>query len=321
MVTIQLFARPPYTIDDNVIHKSIKYLISGKQETKQHPFLLIAELIKWIKSKKLLDNILELLANAGYFQYSEDFESELQSNHFFNSADEEAKTRIRAILYSELLVIEIIKRQFSAIDLSNPPVLNCWITTESVTTNSDEIFEYIREAVNKHTLATIKNLKPSEQELEYTRLINNMASLQFENRSNFFQSEIENMTALKSNLPHIEGHKNSIKQRSIFYPKLGSLFAQGLIFKKRADDGINFKYYYSETSFDTIPELGKHIQKVLDTEKKVLQYLKATLNDYTKKGSKNFYRNNRLIKKTIEYCREQNIEIKEWYLKKLNDNN
>jgi hypothetical protein len=93
-----------------------------------------------------------------------------------------------------------------------------------------------------------------------------------------------------------------------FYCQIGVLFVQNHIYRKRADDELNYIYFYKEEEFVNANQLSKYIkEKILKTEKSVNQYLGDTLNDND--TPHNFYNSKTKQRNILQYCKDKGIEI------------
>jgi hypothetical protein len=105
-----------------------------------------------------------------------------------------------------------------------------------------------------------------------------------------------------------------IKEPEHFYCKVGALFAQNYIWREPADDQLGFDYYYRDIKFTNPNRLSKYIKnEVLKTKRFVNQYIDDTL-----KGNKtahNLFLNETKRNKIIEYCKNNDITIKNIKLK------
>lgn len=99
------------------------------------------------------------------------------------------------------------------------------------------------------------------------------------------------------------------------YTFVTSFFADGSIFKKGT------KFYFKNKEFKSQTDLIKHIKETFQNNKIEPQYIKDNLAETTK-PIKNIFRETkemRILKNTIEYCKQNNIEITESFLKKSNN--
>ena len=100
----------------------------------------------------------------------------------------------------------------------------------------------------------------------------------------------------------------SIPKTYHFYCQIGALFVQNLIYKKRAEDKLNYVYFFKDEQFVNANQLSKYIKKdILDTEQSVNQYIRDTLNDND--TLQNFYKSKTKQINILQYCKDHGIEI------------
>lgn len=93
----------------------------------------------------------------------------------------------------------------------------------------------------------------------------------------------------------------SNKKQYPFYCQVGILFAKGQIQFK------NQKFYFCNKPFVSIAKLSKYIkEEVLKTDKSVRQYINDTIYNT---GTKSFYKSYTMMKKIVDYCNDNSIEI------------
>jgi hypothetical protein len=99
--------------------------------------------------------------------------------------------------------------------------------------------------------------------------------------------------------------------KEIEYLEIGSLFAKGLIYEEK---GL---LYFGEKKFERKVDINKEIRLTLQNkEVNFRQYVEATLNN---KGQKNFYKSKLMMKKIIDHCKQEKIEITSNFLSKYDD--
>ena len=118
----------------------------------------------------------------------------------------------------------------------------------------------------------------------------------------FVLKEIRNTKSVYSHIPK--------KKEFPFYPKIGALFAQGLIKK------VGFNYYYKNILFESTTQLAEYIKSdILKTPNSVKQYVNDTIMET---GTKNIYGNLNMMRKTIIYCKDNEHIITEEFTSRYN---
>lgn len=105
-----------------------------------------------------------------------------------------------------------------------------------------------------------------------------------------------------------EKRKVTVSKPFPFYCKVGALFAQGFISKKK------FECFYNDgtlnKSFKDISKLSRYIQKnILKTESIIRPYINDTLSVEAELKAKDFYKSKGMMKNIIEYCKMKNFTI------------
>lgn len=154
-------------------------------------------------------------------------------------------------------------------------------------------------------------LEEKEQQEFKEHIINNLEEIKSIQVLDEFKKLITELIDLSNNNFEVKKNKNT---KTLFYPKIGALFAQGLIYKK------GFVFKYKDEEFESLSKLSNHIKKdVLKTENEVRQYIGDTLSN---SGSKNIYSSKTMINNILKYCKENNINnITDEFKKKHTDLN
>jgi hypothetical protein len=298
-----------YRLEDRAISNEEIFLLiqhilnEGKEDYEKK--ILIGDEVVYISDKKILDRTKKLLTSNNLFNLGDKTVSRFRIDLSKTNINSDASVRIWAMFIGVYLRYTAFASQYEKYVGKPAPKLKFEIHELRLYQNLDAVLSFMK----KDFTTSYINKTPNKKKESIQEVILKMSTSDYDNDKDTFVKDIRHLETLKDSLG-FESELNQKETKSYpFNRQIGALFAQGFI-TKRNITGVGCDYYFKENKFDSISSLSKFIQEhILKTEQNVRQYITATLNDGDM--SKNFYKNNKLNKITIEYCADNNIKINE----------
>jgi hypothetical protein len=289
----------------------IKKILSNQIEDFKSVYdrlIAISHLTLYITDENLLNSTIKLLRDLYLLESEKQIEKPLYNvlkNLIYSKKD---CTRIRAFVYSNLVLKEIKIKHLKDTFKGEFPELKFKIEGRDLYINSNEIDKVFKKNVIKYTVNEITgNLNTAIQENVFKKLIKSMAEIDYYNDTKYFKKDIEYLTILKESITAesiqtLNKRKKDYKKYLWF--KLGVIIAKGGLNKYLLENKKGFKD--NITPLLISKELGN-----IGFEK----YILASVKEY--KTDKDIYNSKNKMLKIVNHCKEKKINIDDDFISRI----
>jgi hypothetical protein len=267
--------------------------------------LSISHLILYITDDNLLNYTIRLLKESIPLINEKQIEKPLYNVLKNLIYSEEDCTRIRAFVYSNLLMFEVKINHWEDSFKGDFPKLRFKMDGRNLYINNNDINIVLKNNIVNYVVNDVIEILESQNQIkEFKKFIKSMAYVDHSNDTNYFKSDIRYLSILKKNiigdLPKAETSFNTkqnkdYKKRVWF--KVGLLFATGKMEKYYDEKKLSIHKNYSAPRIAS--ELGNDGYS---------KYILATINGY-KIGNKNIYNSFDKMQKIIKHCEGEKIKV------------
>jgi len=219
---------------NNEVFKMIKMILSNEVKeinTSYKRLLSISHLILYITDDNLLNPTIRLLKESNLLINEKQIEKPLYNllkNLIYSEKD---CTRIRAFVYSNLLMNEVKITHWKDGFKGNFPELKFKMEGRNIYVNNNEIDTVLKKNVVNYVINdVVEILEPHNQINEFKKMINSMAKIDYSNETKYFKDDIKYLSILKENNNH---NYKLLKPFSDFFKDLESFLIFDKFMKKQ----------------------------------------------------------------------------------------